>query len=129
MSVRVEEGFGKFKVFAEIFELGEDIIILVGGGEKPHVGSIAVAIPRESRKEKGKMSCTSSVYNFLGHKDEEIVRKLAEKICIATKRLVVCAGGVHVENASESDIEILLRNSERLGEKLVRLMVRSFVSN
>ncbi len=117
--MRFEEGEGKLKVFGEVFFLGKDLIILLGGGEKPHVGSVAIALPRKSLKEKEKTSCTSSVYNLLGHKDEVIVRMLAEKVCVALNKVVVCAGGVHIENASEEEICKIVENCNKLAEKIV----------
>lgn len=57
--------------------IGDDLCITVQGG-KSHIGCTVLAIPRESLTGEG-ISCTSSVINVSGHKDEEICRYVAEK--------------------------------------------------
>ncbi|MBQ6397572.1 MAG: hypothetical protein IJI06_05425 [Oscillospiraceae bacterium] len=50
---------------------------------KPHIGCAVLAIPRPSLKSDGSMSCTSSVLNLSGHKDETLCRLLAERACVS----------------------------------------------
>ncbi len=116
-----EIGEGKSKIFCEIKEIGEDFLLIVYGGEKPHIGSICIAQPRTSLKEKSGISCTSSVFNFLGHKDEVLARMFAERICRKVKKKVVVVAGVHVEKASYKEINLILENARKLLEKVESL--------
>ena len=116
--MKIETGEGKYKIFCEIKEIGKDIVLIIYGGKKPHIGSICISQPRKSLKEKNKISCTSSVFNFLGHKDEAIARMFAEKVCKKTKRNVIALAGIHIENASHEEINFILKNSKLLLEKL-----------
>lgn len=84
--------------------LGEDIFISVEGGERPHIGCTVLAVPRPSLKQDGSISCTSSVLNVTGHKDEEICRYLAEKACRQYGVTAVCAGGFHCDNMTTDQI-------------------------
>lgn len=95
--------------FAEItFEIkfiGDDILILIYGGDKPHIGSAVLAIPRKSLSDENKISCTSSVLNVTGHKDEKICRHMAETFCKRYNSVAVCVGGFHCDNLTAEQIQ------------------------
>ncbi|MBO4401709.1 MAG: hypothetical protein J5809_07670 [Selenomonadaceae bacterium] len=88
----------------EIERVGEDILILIRGGDKPHIGSVVLAIPRKSLSGEN-FSCTSSVLNVTGHKDEIICRAVAESYCKKFRAVTVCTGGFHVDNLSVAQIQ------------------------
>lgn len=90
--------------------IGDDLVILLSGGEKPHIGCVVQAVPRPSLNNDGAISVTSSVLNLTGHKDEFLCRKLAEKRCRETAKVVVCTGGVHMDHITKEQIDILLKN-------------------
>ena len=60
--------------------IGEDVLLCLQGGERPHLGCVVQTEPRESLSGDGSVSATSSVLNFPGHKDEVVCRWMAEKI-------------------------------------------------
>lgn len=92
----------------EINSVGEDIFILISGGDKPHIGSVVLAIPRKSLSDENKISCTSSVLNVTGHKDENICRNVAEIFCRRYNAVTVCTGGFHVDNLTAEQIQEVL---------------------
>lgn len=85
--------------------LGDDLLIVVKGGDKPHIGTTVLAVPRPSLKEDGSVSTTSSVLNVSGHKDETICRLLAEKASKKYGVTVVCTGGFHIDNINDEQIK------------------------
>lgn len=92
----IETSFARLSV--EIKYLGDDILIIAGGGDKPHIGCISVSMPRLSLRGNGEHSCTSSVWNMTGHKDEAVCRKLSEAWCKKTGKPAVCIGGIHLDH-------------------------------
>lgn len=88
------------KIAISIRRLGDDILISVRSGDKPHIG----AVPRPSLSGDGTVSTTSSVLNVTGHKDEAICRALAEKASRKYGATVVCVGGFHVDGISAEQI-------------------------
>ena len=80
--------------------IGDDIVLILG--------CVVQTVPRPSLTNDGSISVTSSVLNLTGHKDEFLCRKLAEKRCRETGRIVVCTGGVHIENITKEQIHKLL---------------------
>jgi len=92
-----------------ITRVGKDVHILFTGGDKPHIGCTAVAVPRPSLSGDGSISATSSVINITGHKDEAVCRMLAEKLCRATGSVTVCTGGFHYNGILPEQIEELMK--------------------
>lgn len=114
----IEHGEGKYKVFAYVVYIGNDICIIIGGGEKPHVGAAAVAVSRKSLKNDGTNSASVSVICITGHKDDEIARKAALTISSKFNINVVVSVGIHIDSASSYDINILQKNFEFILEKI-----------
>lgn len=85
--------------------VGNDVLLCVRGGDKPHIGCTVQAIPRPSLTGDGSASVTSSVMNITGHKDEALCRRLAEQICRETGGAVTCTGGFHVDGMGREQIE------------------------
>lgn len=98
--------------FAELIiekeKVGADLMVLVYGGDKPHLGCTIMSVPRKSLSGDGSISCTSSVLNLIGHKDEEICRMLSEMYCKKYGCTVVCCGGFHVDNIKEEQVDELI---------------------
>lgn len=96
------------KLFIHTERVGKDLLILVRGGDRPHIGCTVLSVPRPSLTGDGSVSCTSSVVNVTGHKDEEICRYLAEKAAKKYCCTVVCTGGFHVEHMKPDEIRELM---------------------
>ncbi len=103
----------------EARRIGEDILIAVWGGERPHIGSVAIAVPRKSMKNSRNTSATSSVFNRTGHKDEVLARRFAEQVAISAHAVCVVTAGIHVENISEKMIFEIEKSADRLCTQLV----------
>lgn len=93
------------EIFFEIKFVGNDIFILIRGGDKPHIGSCVLSVPRPALADAKKISCTSSVLNVTGHKDEYICRIVAENFCKNFNAVTVCTGGFHVDNLTADKIQ------------------------
>ena len=99
--------------------VGNDILLLLQGGDMPHLGCVVQAIPRESLSGDGSMSATSSVLNLVGHKDEYLCRKLAEIVAAGKQSVVICTGGFHVHDIKQSIIGQLMDAVEEIAEEIV----------
>lgn len=99
--------------------LGEDILAFVQGGDKPHIGCTVQSVPRPSLTGNGTISVTSSILNLTGHKDEALCRRLAEKLCRETGRVVVCTGGFHIDNMKPEQIDEVVKALDGLADEIV----------
>ncbi|MFV2074153.1 MAG: hypothetical protein ACC742_16105, partial [Thermoanaerobaculales bacterium] len=59
--VRVEVSGSGRRLEARIQDVGEDLVVVVGGGQRPHVGCVVLAQPFPSRAQPGTWSATCSV--------------------------------------------------------------------
>lgn len=103
--------------------IGADILICLQGGAA-HVGCTVQAVPRPSLTGDGTVSATSSVMNLIGHKDEELCRRLAEYVCRQLNTVVVCTGGFHIDNITLEQIQAAADAAEEAGEELAELLRR-----
>lgn len=107
--VRVSVGVGKYRVDGVgIIAGGDGLVICILGGESPHVGAVALAIPRPSLKDPRKLGVTSSVLTLVGHKDDEIARPISENVAKELNQKTVVIAGVHINKASNQDINKLV---------------------
>ncbi|UTR11148.1 hypothetical protein MM300_02110 [Evansella sp. LMS18] len=88
-------------VQCQINHLGEDDVIFVTGGTKPHVGAIVIAV-----WEEGQPNVAS--HSLSGHKEEGLFTELAKVWCHTFRKTVVVSGGIHVDNATAEDIDNLV---------------------
>lgn len=100
--IRKELSFTELTI--RVNDLGKDVLIVIEGGARPHIGSTVLAVPRPSLTGDGSVSVTSSVINVTGHKDEELCRILAESAAKKQNAVAVCTGGFHEDNISREQI-------------------------
>ena len=104
----ITSGKGKYKVFLEKKELDTDLIYILGGGERSHIGGIVICEPDKKPR----------IIKFEGHYDHIVLQPIAEAACKKYKKKVVAIGGVHVDNATKEEINKIVKNCKDLAEKL-----------
>ncbi|KUO69557.1 MAG: hypothetical protein APF77_18350 [Clostridia bacterium BRH_c25] len=114
---KVEDGIFSLEALLVLTDNG--IMLFVGGGEKPHIGTVVISQPRPSMKGGNGISCTTSVTNMLSHKDDLIIIPIAEAVCKKANTVVAASGGVHIDAAEEFDIKRLMDNMEEITKKLL----------
>jgi hypothetical protein len=115
----VEDPESGRRLGASVTAVGDDLVISVGGGERPHVGCVVLAQPGHSRANRGTWSASCSVLTIPPHKEEPIARCVASRIVGALGRVTVVTAGVHDDNIDADGIATYLRLGEELAEKLV----------
>jgi len=103
---------------AWIHEMGEDLVVAVGGGDRPHVGSVVLAQPYPSKLRPGGYSASCSVLTIPPHKEEPIARAIADRLATSLGRVVVVTAGVHEDGLDDEGVTDYLRLGRELGEAL-----------
>jgi hypothetical protein len=116
----VEISKGRFKIHGSVQEVGQDLLVSIWGGTRPHIGAIGIAIPRPSLKNPKKWSATSSNFTFLGHKEDVMVKKISEKLAARLRRNIVVTAGVHWDRITSNEIKILQNLTKRLSDQILR---------
>jgi hypothetical protein len=120
---RVEDPPSGRHLEARVEEMGEDLVVAVGGGERPHVGSVVLAQPVPSKKPGRTWSASCSVLTIPPHKEEPIARGIATRPAEALGRVTVVTGGVHEEGLDADGIACDLRLGEELAGELSRCLM------
>jgi len=109
----------RYNIQAEAVWIGEDLLVYIWGGQRPHIGAAAMAQPRPSLADAAKISATASVFTYLGHKEDELAKWAAETLAAALETKVVVTAGIHWDNLDREAIETVSANSR----ELVRLLL------
>ena len=108
---RVSVGEGRYRIELVAVATMEGLIVVIGGGEKSHVGATAIAVPGPSLKDPTRLSVTTSIFTLLGHKDNAVAKPAAEIIARELGIPVVVVAGIHIERARSEEIEKLTSNA------------------
>ena len=98
------EGTGKHQVHLERKEIGDHLLFVLTGGQQPHLGGMVVCEPGKD----------PNVIALGSHKDYIVLRPLAERACEKYKTTVAVVGGIHIDDATEEDIEKIINNCKRI---------------
>lgn len=105
-------GSGKYRIQLEAhFTDGHGMTVFIIGGELPHLGGVALAVPGTVLHGKKLSSCDLWTLTVPGHKDVELAQKIAKIVCLATKEPISVSAGIHVDKASGKEVELLYNNS------------------
>ena len=118
---RVEDGPSGRALEARAELVGEDLVIVIGGGEQPHVGCAVLARPVR-RRSGGGWSPSTSVLTIPPHKEEAIARPIAEELVSKLGRVVVATAGVHDDCLDHEGIECYLRLAGELAARLAAVL-------
>lgn len=110
-------GEGRCQVSLMLIDTGSGIQGLLTGGEKPHVGGTVLAVPRISLSGHG---WSADLYSLPvpSHKDVEVAGPLAKELARITRCPVVLTAGIHSENITQEEIDIIAKNCSLLAQKV-----------
>ncbi len=110
---------GEYDIEAYVRLIGRDLFVAIWGGERPHIGAVAVAQPRPSLKDPEVISSNASVFCFLGHKEDDLAKAVGEILAAALNTNVIVTAGIHWDNLDETGIGKVTRNSKILVEMVL----------
>lgn len=101
-------GEGKYKVWLKQEKIGDNLLFILGGGQKSHIGGVVICEPGKA----------AHAIRLEGHFDDIVLKPIAETACKKYNTKVVAVGGVHVDNASKQEIDLLVENCRAFIKKL-----------
>ena len=113
---------GRITVQATVVRAGADLCIVLTGGDRPHIGTVTLSVPRPSLADSARTSATTSVLNLTGHKDGEAAQYLGQRLAAALGANVVVTGGIHVDDIRPEEIKTVLHLIDRLTDRLIELL-------
>ncbi len=112
-------GTGRLRVWGTVFLSHEGLAVNLVGGDVPHIGAVAISIPRPSLATPRRQSATTSVFAVVGHKEDELARPIATDLATALGRTTVVVAGVHVHRGRPADFVKIFENAGRAAEEII----------
>ena len=117
---RTEEG--RYDLDACARWIGTDLLVAIWGGDRPHIGAVALAQPRPSLRDPAAVSATASVLCVVGHKEDEVVKKASECLAAALNTRVTVAAGIHWDNLDEGAVRSVVGNIDALVQYMAQYL-------
>ena len=99
-----EAGEGRYKVWLEKKKLDDGLVYVLGGGERSHIGGLVFKEP----------DTEAQVIKVQGHYDLEVLLPIAEAASAKYRQPVVVTGGIHIDNATKDEIDIIIKKCREL---------------
>lgn len=124
----VHYGEGRSFLSLTLWDTGSGFHGLLTGGEKPHVGGVALAVPRPSLTGEG---WSSDLYltPVPQHKDIELAGPLADQLARLVCQPVVITAGVHTDALTAEELILIGKNYKLLTERVLLTIRENANSN
>ncbi len=103
-----------FVIEARALQIGADMLVCIWGGDRPHIGAVAAAQPRPSLADQNRRSATCSVLTYPGHKEDEVVKLVSERLSASLDTRVVVTAGIHWDELKQNEISIIESRIEEI---------------
>jgi gallate decarboxylase subunit D len=113
-------GKGRLLIEALVQEIGEDLLVAIWGGTRPHIGAVGIAVPRPSLADARRWSATSSNFTFTGHKEDRLVREVSEVLAAGLHKNVVVTAGIHWDGLKAKELVMVQNLARQLARKICR---------
>ena len=104
----ITSGEGKYTVTLEEKKIGKDILYILSGGEKPHIGGVVIC----------EIENDPQVISLGSHFDHIVLEPIAKKGCEKNQTTVVAIGGIHIDNATKKEIDIIINHCNFIQKQL-----------
>lgn len=89
---------GRINIKLNAVEMGEDLCVIVTGGDKPHLGAVTV----------GSKQSEVNTFCFPHHKENLVTELLYSLITDTFDQNVVVCCGIHVDNINKEEIDTVI---------------------
>ncbi|MBQ7746767.1 MAG: hypothetical protein IJT92_04895 [Spirochaetia bacterium] len=117
--IELTHGEGRYSIRLRALETGGNgLVVFLTGGEKPHLGGVSLAAPPYAGASE-LSHCDTWDLTLPGHKDKELARSIARQIFLAVGEPVSVNVGIHIDNASEEEIQHLNLLAEDIAKQFI----------
>ena len=103
---------GRLRVRLVCLRLGDDLCVTLSGGDREHVGAVALARP----------GADPQALAVPGHREEDLAKRVAARLSAHCRATVCVACGIHLDRIAPAEIQDALDLSARLAEELAGRM-------
>ena len=124
-TISLEARTGRLQLQLTATRMGRDLCVTLSGGDRPHIGAVALSQARPSLKGDGTLSATTSVLALLGHKEDDVAKALAARLAASLDASVCVACGIHLEGILPEELAQVPALLEDLTQNLERRLTAS----
>jgi gallate decarboxylase subunit D len=106
---------GRVRLTLRCLRMGKDLCLTLSGGEREHIGAVALSEPGPEEKS----SAVTSVLALPGHREDELAKRVASQVASRLGVVVCVACGIHVEAILPSELADVLEMSTTLTQSLL----------
>ena len=133
-SINLSVGVDRYTVECVAVRCGNDVNVTIGGGDKYHIGAVAIGVPRfeykndkndendENDENDKKRTASTSVICVQGHREDEVAYRAAKYLSTELGCVVTVTAGIHVDNIKSEEFQILLNNIDELLNNIAELL-------
>ena len=103
----IEFGDDELKVICEYKYIGDDLLVIISN-KNPHIGGVSLFCNNTYTIKKP------------NHKDHIISQKIAKQLGEILKKDVLVICGIHIDNATKKQIDLVIKNTEKCIQKLIK---------
>jgi hypothetical protein len=118
--ITLEAQWGRLQLQLAAVPMGRDLCVTLAGGDRPHIGAVALSQGRPSLTGNGSKSATTSVLALPGHKEDDLARALARSLATSLDASVCVACGIHLDDILPEELEQVPGLVEDLGRQLLQ---------
>ena len=118
--MRIEASVQNVALSAEAVRMGEDLCVVLTGGDRPHLGCAALAVPHPGISDPDRPSATVSTLNVPAHRDGDIANLVAKELSSALGCHVAVVCGIHFDRFSPELAETVVQAARRLSGLIVQ---------
>ncbi len=118
LAMKMKRPLARGSVSLESKNIGEDLVVIIYGGDSPHVGGAAIAYVTKSRY-RDDLTTSVSILSFPGHKDYILAQSTAEKLASTLNKSVVVIAGVHINDATHEQIDEVITTVNSMIDDMV----------
>jgi len=116
---------GRIEISLQGRFVGEDLQLVISGGDRPHIGAVAVSFCQPALKNRDVLDVTTSLITVPGHKEDHLARESAQRVAAATGRTVSVSCGIHLDVISQEEIRQVRQMVDNLVDELLAQLRRS----
>ena len=120
--ISLEAARGRISLQLVATRMGRDLCVALSGGDRPHIGAVALSQARPSLQGDGSLSATTSVLALTGHKEDDLARALAARLAVALDATVCVSCGIHVDGIQGAELHAVIDLTEELALELMQLL-------
>lgn len=109
---------GRIEIEFNAITLGEDICVVIKGGDTPHIGAIAFK-KKDSYPQDLEERLSAEIISLPGHREAEVIEEIVCTLASSLNKNVAVCCGIHIDNATKDEISVVIEMLTQLTAKLI----------